>query len=429
MTIQKLYALFLKYPAVETDSRKDLKGSIFFALKGDNFNGNQFAAQAIDKGAVYAVIDEAEYSIDDRTILVDNVLETLQELALYHRRQLGTPILGITGSNGKTTTKELIAAVMSAKYRITCTQGNLNNHIGVPLTLLGMNEQTEFGIVEMGANHGGEIAILCSLAEPDYGIITNIGKAHLEGFGSFEMIKKTKAELYDHVKSKNGTLFYNQDNPILLELIGNYSNRIGFGKQDAWLTGQPHQVAHFIHADVSFPEGVSEIKTNLTGSYNFENIMAAACIGKYFEVETEKIIDAIQNYIPRNNRSQLLDRNNLKIVMDAYNANPTSMKASIESFISVFPSPRYLILGDMLELGEQSVQEHIAVLRYVQSHNFEGVYLVGPVFAEASADFSYIKFQDSNALIQYFKSEPIGSGAVLVKGSRGIKLESVVEYL
>jgi UDP-N-acetylmuramoyl-tripeptide--D-alanyl-D-alanine ligase len=429
MTTADIYKLFLMHPAVETDTRKVIRDCIFFSLKGENFNGNRFAAEALEKGAAYAVIDEPEFYIDDRTVLVENTLEALQALALFHRRQFNIPVLGITGSNGKTTTKELIAAVMSAKYSVTCTKGNLNNHIGVPLTLLQITPETEFAIIEMGANHGGEIAVLSALAEPDYGIITNIGKAHLEGFGSYEMIKKTKAELYDHVKSRNGTIFYNMDNPVLSELLGDYPNKISFGISDAWLKGEPQTVPPFIHASINFPEGISEVKTHLTGSYNFENIMAAACIGKYFKVDTGQIITAIEEYIPQNNRSQLIERNGLKIIMDAYNANPTSMKASIESFATVFSSPRYLILGDMLELGDQSENEHTQVLHKIQEYQFEAVFLVGPIFMQAAANSPYQVYEHIEELASYLKAHRIKEGAVLVKGSRGIKLEKIVEFL
>ena len=429
MTTAQIYQLFLMHPVVETDTRKIVRDCIFFALKGENFDGNRFAAEALEKGAAYAVIDEAEYYIDNRTVLVEDTLKTLQELALFHRRQFKIPVLGITGSNGKTTSKELIAAVMSTKFKVTSTQGNLNNHIGVPLTLLRITSETEFAIIEMGANHGGEIAILSALAEPDYGIITNIGKAHLEGFGSFEMIKKTKGELYEHVKSGNGIIFYNQDNPILTDLLGDYPRKVSYGINDAWLKGEAHLAPPYIHAYIYFSEEKSEVKTHLTGSYNFENIMAAACIGKYFKVEPRQIIKAIEGYIPQNNRSQLVERSGLKIIMDAYNANPTSMKASIESFASVFSEPKHLILGDMLELGEQSVDEHIQVLQKIQEYHFEAVFLVGPIFMQAAAPFSFRVFGQTDELAVYLKAHPIKEGAVLVKGSRGIKLEKIVEFL
>lgn len=429
MTTEQIYKIYLANPKVITDSRKIEVGCLFFALKGDKFNGNQFAEEAVKKGAAYAVIDEEKYCISDRTIVVENVLQTLQDLARYHREKLGIPIIGITGSNGKTTTKELIANVLAKKYNITFTQGNLNNHIGVPLTLLQMNKNTEIGVVEMGANHPFEIGELCSIANPDFGIITNIGRAHLEGFGSFEVIKKTKAELYEHVKKRSGTVFYNSDNPVLKEMVNGYPRKVSFGKTTADLTGQPVESPPFLHVKVNFPKGVLYLNTQLTGGYNFENVMAAACIGFYFQVDPLKIQEAIRNYQPQNNRSQLVEKNGLKIIMDAYNANPTSMQASIESFVTMFPSPRFLVLGDMLELGLQSEEEHVSILEQTKKHPFEAVFLVGPIFTKAAQNFPYFTFPDSGELCSYLTQNPIETGTVLVKGSRGIQLEKVLEIL
>jgi UDP-N-acetylmuramoyl-tripeptide--D-alanyl-D-alanine ligase len=429
MTVEQTYKLYKAHPKVITDSRKIEKGCLFFALKGEKFNGNQFAAEALKKGAAYAFIDENEFNSSGNTILVENVLQTLQELALYHRKQLGIPILGITGSNGKTTTKELISAVLSEKYQVTFTQGNLNNHIGVPLTLLSMNKNTEIGVVEMGANHPFEIGALCAIADPDFGIITNIGRAHLEGFGSFETIKKTKTELYCHVKRKGGTIFYNSDNSILQELVGDYTQTVSFGKSDANFTGEPVSSPPYVHVKVNFPSGALYLNSKLTGGYNFENIMAAACIGNYFKVDPLKIKASVRNYQPQNNRSQLIKKNELQIIMDAYNANPTSMQASIESFVTTFSSPRFLILGDMLELGEQSLKEHFSILEQTKKHPFEAVFLVGPVFKNAAQNFSYFTFSDVSALCNHLAQKPIKSGSVLIKGSRGIQLEKVVDML
>ncbi len=429
MTTEQLYRLFLQNPVIETDSRKIEKGCIFFALKGENFNGNQFAAEALNRGAAYAIIDEKACYLDEKTVLVGNVLKSLQTLANYHRMQLGVPVLGITGSNGKTTTKELIASVLSSKYRIVSTRGNLNNHIGVPLTLLRMNESTEIGVIEMGANHAGEIGELSAIADPDFGIITNIGIAHLEGFGSFEVIKKTKSELYQHVQNKNGTIFYNCDNPILAELAEKVENKVSFGEKEASFTGKLLSSAPFILAQLDFPDKKREVKTHLIGGYNFENLLAAACIGTYFKVDPDAIQSALGNYFPQNNRSQMIERNNLKIVMDAYNANPTSMKASINSFISTFPSSRSLILGDMLELGEKSLEEHSSVLELISKHHFNEVFLVGPVFKAVSKKNSFKAFLNYNELIGFLKQHSIKEGAVLIKGSRGIQLEKVLEYL
>jgi len=429
MTIEKIYSIFKNSAQVVTDSRKIVEGSLFFALKGEKFNGNEYAAEALEKGASYAIIDEEEYVKDERTILVDDVLETLQHLANFHRKQLGTPILAITGSNGKTTTKELISAVLSTKYNISFTQGNLNNHIGVPLTLLAMDEKTEIGIVEMGANHPGEIGMLSEITDPDYGIITNIGKAHLEGFGSFEAIKKTKAELFDYLKKKKGTIFYNRENPILTEITQNISNKISFGTSGADLNGEPVQSPPFIHVKVKFPKGILYLNSKLTGSYNFENIMAAACIGHYFKVDPLNIQTAIKNYSPQNNRSQLIEKNGLKIIMDAYNANPTSMQASIESFNTSFSNPRFLILGDMLELGDDTQAEHIKILAEIKKHSFTEVFLAGPVFAAAANNYPFKSFGNSAELCRFLAKNPLKEGAVLIKGSRGIQLEKVLQYL
>lgn len=429
MTTEQLYKIYLANPRVITDSRKIEVGCLFFALKGDRFNGNQFAEEALNKGAAYAVIDEEKYCISDRTILVANVLEALQKLARYHREKLGMPVIGITGSNGKTTTKELIANVLAKKYNVTFTQGNLNNHIGVPLTLLQMDKSTEIGVVEMGANHPFEIGELCLISKPDFGIITNIGRAHLEGFGSFEVIKKTKAELYEHVMKRNGIVFYNCDNPVLKELVEGYPGKVSFGKTGADFTGQPVNSPPYLHLKVNFPKGVLYINTQLTGNYNFENVMAAACIGNYFQVDPLKIQEAIKEYTPQNNRSQLIEKNGLKIIMDAYNANPTSMQASIESFVSMFSSPRFLILGDMLELGSQSEEEHVSILEQTKKHPFEAVFLVGPIFQKAAQNFPYLTFSDSGELCRYLKQNPLKNGTFLVKGSRGIQLEKVLEVL
>lgn len=429
MEIEELYTIYKDCSVVITDSRNIIANSLFFALKGDKFNGNEYAAEALEKGAAYAVIDEKKYDIDDRTILVDDVLKTLQKLASYHRKKLGIPILGITGSNGKTTTKELIAAVLSAKYNISFTQGNLNNHIGVPLTLLSMNEKTEIGIVEMGANHPGEIGMLSEIADPDYGIITNIGRAHLEGFGSFEAIKKTKSELYHYVHKKNGIIFYNKENPILSEIIQNIPNKVSFGTSGADLNGEPVQSPPYIHVKVKFPKGVLYLNSKLTGNYNFENIMAAACIGNYFKVDPLNIQKAIKNYSPQNNRSQLIEKNGLKIIMDAYNANPTSMQASIESFGNSFSSPKALILGDMLELGEDAQNEHAAILDQIKKHSFSEVFLVGPVFTESAKNSSFSTFTNSEELCKHLAKNPVKEGAVLIKGSRAIQLEKVLQFL
>ena len=426
---EKIYQLFKDFPVVSTDSRKIKKSSIFFALKGDNFNGNKFAADALKKGAAYSIIDEKEFVTSDRTILVNNVLKTLQDIANLHRKELGIPILSITGTNGKTTTKELVAEVLSQKFKVSFTEGNLNNHIGVPLTLLKMNAETQFGVIEMGANHPGEIAELCNITEPDFGIITNIGKAHLEGFGSFEGVKKTKAELFNFIKEKNGTFFFNSDNPILENLTRNYKNNISFGSKNANLTGELLQSPPFVHIKTNFEKGVLYLNTNLIGNYNFENILAAACIGNYFEVDPLQIQKALKEYQPKNNRSQLIKRGNLKIIMDAYNANPTSMQASIKSFLENNENDSYLILGDMLELGEYSKNEHLIIINLLTDFKTKEVFLVGPIFTETGKKFNLKTFQNVSELNSYLEKKPIKNGNILIKGSRGIELEKVLKYL
>jgi UDP-N-acetylmuramoyl-tripeptide--D-alanyl-D-alanine ligase len=425
-TTEEIYRIFKKNPVISTDSRKIEENCIFFALKGENFNGNKFAAAALEKGAGYAVIDEKEYFISNKTILVNNVLQALKDIANLHRKKLGIPILAITGSNGKTTTKELVSAVLSQKFKVSFTEGNLNNHIGVPLTLLKMNTNTEIGVVEMGANHPGEIAMLCEIAEPDFGIITNIGKAHLEGFGSFEGVIKTKSELYHYLKSKNGTIFYNSDNPILSNLTTRIQNKISYGKESATFTGELISSPPFVNVKANFKKGVLYLNSNLTGDYNFENIMAAACIGNHFKVDPLLIQKALKNYYPQNNRSQLINKNGLKIIMDAYNANPTSMQASIKSFISNASENNYLILGDMLELGTYSKQEHIAVLELLKNYPLTTVYTVGKNFLEIADTFHCRPFLKVEQLCEFLQEMPITNGDILIKGSRGIQLEKVL---
>lgn len=425
-TIEKIYKLFTEYPIISTDSRKIEKNSIFFALKGENFNGNKFASTALEQGAVCAIIDEQEYSISDKTILVDSVLQTLKDLANLHRKKLRLPILAITGTNGKTTTKELVSAVLSEKFNVSFTQGNLNNHIGVPLTLLKMNTDTEFGVVEMGANHPGEIADLCRIAEPDYGIITNIGKAHLEGFGSFEGVIKTKSELYHFIKNKNGTVFYNNENHLLTELTKDINKKISYGIDDADFKGELLASPPFVHIKANFKKGVLYLNTNLIGNYNFENVLAAACIGNYFDVDPLAIQKALKNYYPQNNRSQLINKNGLKIIMDAYNANPTSMQASIKSFIMNSSRNSYLILGDMLELGEYSKPEHTSILELLKNYPGNTVYTVGRNFLEIAENFKCQSFQNVEMLCSFLHDNPITEGDVLIKGSRGIQLEKVL---
>ena len=424
-----IYQLFNQFPNISTDSRNVKPNSLFFALKGENFNGNIYVKDALEKGASFAIIDEEEYHIPGKTVVVEDSLKSLQSLANLHRQNLTIPILAITGTNGKTTTKELISTVLAKKFNVCFTQGNLNNHIGVPLTLLSMNSATEFGVVEMGANHPGEIALLCSIAEPDYGLVTNVGKAHLEGFGSFEGVKKTKAELYHFIEENSGTIFLNADNRDLKKMANGVQNINTYGRQKADFIGEPIISPPYIHVKANFPKGILYLNSHLIGDFNFENILAAACIGNYFGVDPLKIQSAIKEYEPKNIRSQLIQKDDLKIIMDAYNANPTSMQASIKSFFSAMHENNYLILGDMLELGEYSKDEHINILRMLRKHAVKGVFLVGNVFNDVAKDSGYITFLNVDQLCEYFRNHKIKSGNILIKGSRGIRLEKVIDYL
>ena len=429
MEIAKLYQLFRKHPAVTTDSRNIPDQSLFFALKGDNFNGNRFADEALTRGAAFAVIDEPEFATTDRMILVDDVLRCLQQLASYHRAQLKLPILAITGTNGKTTTKELLAAVLSKKFKIHFTQGNLNNHIGVPLTILSFTPKTEIGIIEMGANHPGDIKLLCEIADPDFGIVTNIGKAHLEGFGSFEGIIKTKSEMYDYLRKKDGKCFINADNPLLIKQAKDVE-QINYGKStDYFMTGELATADYHLVVKALFPKGWLYLKSKLIGDYNFENVMAAACVGKYFEVDPLLIQQALDEYTPTNNRSQLIRNEKNTIIMDAYNANPTSMMMALSNFAGIKNEHKCLILGDMLELGEVSETEHQKIADYIESQTFTDVFLVGPLFKRTITGKDKKKFDNAELLSQYLKMQPIENKFILVKGSRGIRLEKILEQL
>lgn len=429
MNIEAIYSIYQKHPVVTTDSRNIPSGSIFFALKGETFNGNKFALDALNQGAAHAVVDEEEYALDDRFFLVENSLKCLQNLANLHRKKLGIPIVAITGTNGKTTTKELIAAVLEKKYNVSYTQGNLNNHIGVPLTLLAMNRNTEIGIVEMGANHPGEIAALSTIADPDYGIITNIGKAHLEGFGSFEGVIRTKSELYNYLKSKNGKCFINADNTLLIKQAEGL-DQIKYGlSTDYFLAGEIAASDNYLVAKALFDKGWLFLKTKLVGEYNFENLLAAACVGKYFEVDPLLIQQALAEYTPSNNRSQLIKTDRNTIIMDAYNANPTSMMAALSNFSKVKNDQKTLILGDMLELGEVSEDEHQKIVDFIDSQEFAEVFMVGPEFEKTTSMKEKKKFEHVELLSNYLKTQPIENKLVLIKGSRGIHLEKVLPLL
>ncbi|WP_228234845.1 UDP-N-acetylmuramoyl-tripeptide--D-alanyl-D-alanine ligase [Allomuricauda sp. M10] len=424
MTMEKLHALFLEHPIICTDTRKIEENCMFFALKGPNFNGNAFAKDALEKGAAYAIIDEEEHKTSDRTILVNDVLEALQQLSTYHRNHNNAKVISLTGSNGKTTTKELINAVISKKYRTIATQGNLNNHIGVPLTLLSIKKDTEMAIVEMGANHKGEIAHLCQIAQPNFGYITNFGKAHLEGFGGVEGVIQGKSELYDYLTSNGNYVFMNADDPIQREKLATYTKKMGFSTSDstyyniAFVEANPYVVLEV--------EGI-RIKSQLIGKYNFTNCCAAILMGKYFNVPLEDIKTAIEEYQPKNNRSQIMEKNGYKIILDAYNANPTSMKAALENFDAMDAENKIVVIGDMFELGPTAAVEHQGITDLVQQLNFEQVYLVGENFYNTNTSFQ--KFKSFVDFKEFLTHQPIKKGTLLIKGSRGMALERVLENL
>ena len=433
--ITSLYSKFQAYPIICTDTRIIKKDSIFFALKGDNFNGNQYAKQALEQGCRYAVIDEPidGYQENKQLILVDNVLETLQNLAKYHRKQLKTLIIGITGSNGKTTTKELVNAVLQKKYKTYATVGNLNNHIGVPLTLLSFKPEVEIGIIEMGANHQGEIALLCAIAQPDYGLITNIGKAHLEGFGGIEGIKKGKGELFEYIRNGDGKVFINADSKEL-KTMAEEIPQIGYGKSGKNdITGKIVAVDPFVKLRWRTPEEIhlldekETINSALIGTYNFYNILAAITIGHYFNVSDQDIKEAIESYVPTNNRSQILNTKSNILWLDAYNANPSSMEAAINNFSELQTAEKMLILGDMLELGDATRGEHQFIVDLVTQKGFHKVYFVGKYFSETNSPFPC--FENADQCHQFIKTEKIKGKTILIKGSRGIKLEKIVEAL
>ena len=426
MKIAQLYEQFISSTGVCTDTRKISKGCIFFALKGENFDGNKFTDEALEKGASKVVIDNLAYHKNTgETILTSNSLKLLQKLAAYHRKQQNIPVIGITGSNGKTTTKELIHAVLSKKYRTTATKGNLNNHIGVPLTLLEITSETEISIIEMGANHQKEIDFLASLATPDFGYITNFGKAHLEGFGGIEGVIKGKSELYKNIKDHDKKVFVNANDPKQMELTQSL-DRITFGNEEQQFYIQLKDASDRLM--VVF-DGL-EIQSQLIGIYNFHNIAAAIAIGAYFEVPSEKIKEAIEGYVPEMNRSQIVVKNGHKIILDAYNANPTSMMAALEHFQQIPGNPKLMILGDMFELGTAAAQEHQAITDFLANHSFGSALLVGSNFAKTKANHSSIQqFECFEDLKAYLKQHPPSNTQMLIKGSRGMALERVLELL
>ena len=421
MSISELYKIFEKYPIVSTDSRNIPENSIFFALKGGNFNGNLYAEEALNKGAQYSIIDEEEYATNDRLLLVEDVLSTLQELAAFHRQQLSIPIIGITGTNGKTTTKELMREALAAKYNTFATAGNLNNHIGVPLSLLSINETHEIAIIEMGANHEGEIAFLSNIAKPSHGLITNVGKAHLEGFGSFEGVVRTKSELYYFLLKNDGEVFVNAKDEHLTRMASRFAKTITYGggsndSLDVHLLG--------LHPFVDFEVAENKYTSHMLGEYNFTNISAALNIANYFEVNTEDACKKIEEYKPENNRSEIKKIGTNTIILDAYNANPTSMEAAINSFAKMEATNKVLILGDMFELGKVEKEEHQNIITLCQKHNFATVFLCGKAFLNTDS-VNYNTTTDVDELNSHFDIQKMQDSLILVKGSRGMKLESL----
>jgi UDP-N-acetylmuramoyl-tripeptide--D-alanyl-D-alanine ligase len=425
MEIHIIYSKFLECSSVSTDTRKIEENSMFFALKGDNFDANTFAKEALKKGAKYVIIDNQDFYVNERTILVSDSLQTLQELANFHRKKLKTPIIGLTGSNGKTTTKELINVVLSEKYKTIATIGNLNNHIGVPLTLLRLTNETEIGIIEMGANHQKEIEFLCSIAEPDFGYITNFGKAHLEGFGGIEGVVKGKSELLTYIKDKQKTAFVNLDDPIQNNKSSNL-NRFTFSQNDT----NSNVFISSVEANpmVKIKYNTVEIQSNLIGIYNANNINAAIAIGRFFKVEDSSIKKAIENYSPENNRSQLIQKNGNNIILDAYNANPSSMRAALENFFQLKETPKIAILGDMFELGNESQQEHQKIVELASSQKEIKFYFIGKHFYQTKNNSNHIHFFET---YEDFSSsfQPVFNSLILIKGSRGMALERSLELL
>lgn len=432
MLTADLYQLYLQYPSIQTDTRKIKSGDLFFALKGPNFNGNQFARNALDLGASYAVVDEPVENKDGRIIPVDDVLTALQQLALHHRKQFliaspekQIPFIAVTGSNGKTTSKELMHAVLSSTYKTYTTEGNLNNHIGIPLTILKIKQDAEIAIIEMGANHQKEIEAYCKYTMPTHGVITNCGKAHLEGFGGEEGVRKGKGELYDYLRQNNGAAFVMWDYDYLREMSRGIPKIVTYGSQDADITGVVKSGTGLLEVLMTGGTGIGEVKTNLVGSYNLPNILLAAAVGKYFNVPDEKIKESLENYFPSNSRSQLIQKGSNSIILDAYNANPTSMKAAIENFAKMEGADKILMLGGMMELGPESQREHQALVDIIGTYKWKKVVLVGGDFSKA--DHSYTFFENSMQARDWFKDQHFINSSILIKGSRSTAMEKVLQ--
>ena len=427
MNLNELYELFLHHEKITTDSRHCPANSLFFALKGERFDGNQYAAKALEAGAAYAIIDNPEYLSGDRMILVDNVLDCLQQLAHRHRKALGIPVIGITGTNGKTTTKELLASVLATKFNVLATEGNLNNQIGVPLTLLRMNPDHEIAVVEMGASHPGDIDELVHIVAPNYGLITNVGCAHLEGFGSFEGVLHTKGELYDYLRHTNGKIFINQENKDLMG-IAHGLEQITYGQHEgAFAVGHVVESNPFLTFDWKQQGKIHVVETHLVGAYNIDNVLAAVAVGRYFKIPAERISRAIAAYEPTNNRSQYKKTERNDLIIDAYNANPTSMKAALDNFASLPVHPKAVVLGDMLELGKTSDELHSGIVRQLQAEAFDKVYLCGQHFARTADGFP--SFTTTEELIAALRQDKLEGYHILIKGSHSMGLENLVELL
>ena len=427
MSIIDLYDLFIHNPQITTDSRNCPKGSIFFALKGDKFDGNQYAGKALASGCVYAVIDNPDYYIGERTILVDNVLKTLQQLAHHHRKVLGLPIIGITGTNCKTTTKELLAAVLSTKFNLLYTEGNFNNHIGVPLTLLRLTHDHEMAVIEMGASHPGDIKELVDIVHPNYGIITNVGRAHLEGFGSFEGVIRTKGELYDYIRRSKGKIFIKKENEYL-QSIAKGIEQITYGNgDDAFASGQVVSCDPFLVFNWKQQGKLHTVETHIIGSYNLDNVLAAVAVGRFFKIPAERISRAIAAYEPTNNRSQFKKTDNNELIIDAYNANPSSMKVALDNFITMPVQPKAIILGDMRELGPTSDELHAEVVEQIKKGQFDKVFLCGEHFSKVGKEFS--PFATTEAMVEELRKQPLKGYHILIKGSHSMGLEKLADIL
>ena len=425
MTIEELYQIYLTYPTIETDTRKIKKDNLFFALKGPNFNGNNYAKEALNAGASYCICDERTNMEDTRIIFVDDVLNTLQQLAKYHRMQFNIPFIAITGSNGKTTTKELVHEVLTSTYKCYTTKGNLNNHIGVPLTILSIKKDAEIAVIEMGANHQQEIESYCVYTMPTHGLITNCGKAHLEGFGGEEGIKKGKGELYNYILHTNGTIFINNDYEYLHQMSVAIKNKISYGTADATYVGEAKAGGHFLEVSIKKGADIENIKTQLAGNYNLPNVMSAVCIGKYFDVADDKIKKALESYTPTNSRSQLLQKDTNTILLDAYNANPSSMKVAIENFAEMEGENKVVILGGMMELGEESLTEHANLVELLAKYSWKQVVVAGKDFI--NLPLNILHFDNALEIAVWFKEQRFTNTTILIKGSRSMAMEKVLE--